>query len=161
MEGGTGLSLPELPMTSNRLLVWICLTKQSWGWPGAGCGLVGPVLSAQHCGAWLAFALKDQNWQLHHWHPVRFTLSTRDRREGVWRSQGDHYAACNVVPHDRFAGGLVMVCQNVFEFSPLKVDDFYFHQTMGRPFIPNMIPSISINPHPARFFFFSLRSDVF
>ncbi len=62
--------------------------------------LVGPVLTARHRGARLAFAIEHQNWQVHHWRPVlftdesRFTLSTCDRRERVWRSCGECYAAC-------------------------------------------------------------------
>ena len=77
--------------------------------------VVGPVLTAQHRGARLAFAQEHQNWQVRHWRPVlftdesRFTLSTCDRRERVWRRQGERYAACNVVQHDRFGGGSVMV----------------------------------------------------
>ena len=39
----------------------------------------------------------------------RFTRSTCDRRERVWRRQGERYAACNIVQHDRFGGGSVMV----------------------------------------------------
>ncbi len=47
--------------------------------------LVGPVLTAHHRGARLAFAIENQNWQVCHWHPIlftdesRFTLSTCDR----------------------------------------------------------------------------------
>src|SRR4029434_10043444 len=73
------------------------------------------VLTAQHRGARLAFAIEHQNWHVRHWRPVlftdesRFTLSTCDRRERVWRSQGERYAACNIVQHDRFGGGSVMV----------------------------------------------------
>ncbi|TWW56335.1 hypothetical protein D4764_08G0003220 [Takifugu flavidus] len=61
-------------------------------------------------------AVEDhQNWQLCHWHPVlfteesRFNLSTCDRRERVWRCCGERYAACNIIQHDRFGGGSVMV----------------------------------------------------
>ena len=77
--------------------------------------VVCPVLTAQHRGARLAFAIEHQNWHVRHWRPVlftdesRFTLSTCDRRERVWRSQGERYAACNIVQHDRFGGGSVMV----------------------------------------------------
>ena len=65
--------------------------------------VVCPVLTAQHRGARLAFAIEHQNWHVRHWRPVlftdesRFTLSTCDRRERVWRSQGERYAACNIV----------------------------------------------------------------
>ena len=77
--------------------------------------LVGPVLTARHRGARLAFAIEHQNWQVHHWRSVlftdesRFTLNTCDRRERVWRSRGERYAACNIVQHDRFGGGSLMV----------------------------------------------------
>ena len=77
--------------------------------------VVCPVLTAQHRGARLAFAIEHQNWHVRHWRPVlftdesRFTLSTCDRRERVWRSQGGRYAACNIVQHDRFGGGSVIV----------------------------------------------------
>ena len=77
--------------------------------------LVGPVLTAQHRAARLAFAREHQNWQVRHWRPVlftdesRFTLSTCDRRERVWRRRGERYAACNIIQHDRFGGGSVMV----------------------------------------------------
>uniref|UniRef100_A0A674MKA9 Transposase Tc1-like domain-containing protein n=1 Tax=Takifugu rubripes TaxID=31033 RepID=A0A674MKA9_TAKRU len=77
--------------------------------------VVGPVLTAQHRGARLAFAQEHQNWQVRHWRPVLFTdeswftLSTCDRRERVWRRQGERYAACNAVQHDGFGGGSVMV----------------------------------------------------
>lgn len=33
-------------------------------------------------------------------HESRFTLSTRDRREGVWRHYGERYAFCNIIQHD-------------------------------------------------------------
>uniref|UniRef100_A0A674PDQ2 Transposase Tc1-like domain-containing protein n=1 Tax=Takifugu rubripes TaxID=31033 RepID=A0A674PDQ2_TAKRU len=81
--------------------------------------VVGPVLTAQHRGARLAFAEEHQNWQVRHWRPVLFkdesgfTLSTcdsdSDSDSEVWRRQGERYAACNVVQHDRFGGGSVMV----------------------------------------------------
>ncbi|KAJ8349712.1 hypothetical protein SKAU_G00248420 [Synaphobranchus kaupii] len=77
--------------------------------------VVGPVLTAQHRAARLAFAREHQNWQVRHWRPVlftdesRFTLSTCDRRERVWRRHGERYAACNIIQHDRFGCGSVMV----------------------------------------------------
>ncbi len=48
---------------------------------------VGPVLTARHRGARLAFAIEHQKWQVRHWRPVlftdenRFTLSTYNRCE--------------------------------------------------------------------------------
>lgn len=41
--------------------------------------LVGPVLTAQHFAARLAFAREHQNWQIHHWYPVLFTDESRFR----------------------------------------------------------------------------------
>ncbi|KAJ8332481.1 hypothetical protein SKAU_G00422700 [Synaphobranchus kaupii] len=77
--------------------------------------LVGPLVTAQHRAARLAFSREHQNWQVRHWRPVlftdesRFTLSTCDRRERVWRRRGESYAACNIIQHDQFGGGSVMV----------------------------------------------------
>ncbi len=77
--------------------------------------LVGPVLTAWHHGARLEFAIIHQNWQVCPWRSVlftnetRFTLSTCERCERVWRSCGECYAACNIVQHDRSGGGSVMV----------------------------------------------------
>jgi len=81
--------------------------------------LVGPVLTARHRGAQLAFAIQHQNWQVRHSCPVlftdesRFTLSTCDRRERVWRSRGERYAACNIIQHDWFSGGSVIVWRGI------------------------------------------------
>ncbi|KAI3355232.1 hypothetical protein L3Q82_018089 [Scortum barcoo] len=36
----------------------------------------------------------------------RFTLSTCDRRDRVWRRRGERSAACNILQHDRFGSGL-------------------------------------------------------
>ena len=60
--------------------------------------VAGPVLTAQHLGARLAFAREHQNWQVLHWCLVlftdesRFTLSTCDGRERVWRRQGERFS---------------------------------------------------------------------
>ncbi|KAL0152518.1 hypothetical protein M9458_052241 [Cirrhinus mrigala] len=76
---------------------------------------VGVVLTAKHCAGRLAFAREHQDWQIRHWRPVlftdesRFTLSTRDRRDRVWRRRGERSAACNILQHDRFGSGPVMV----------------------------------------------------
>uniref|UniRef100_A0A8C7SD56 Tc1-like transposase DDE domain-containing protein n=1 Tax=Oncorhynchus mykiss TaxID=8022 RepID=A0A8C7SD56_ONCMY len=76
---------------------------------------VGVVLTAQHRAGRLAFAREHQDWQIRRWHPVlftdvsRFTLSTCDRRDRVWRRRGECSAACNILKHDRFGGGSVMV----------------------------------------------------
>lgn len=76
---------------------------------------VGVVLTAQHHAGRLAFAREHQDWQIRHWRPVlftdesRLTLSTCDRRDRVWRRRGERSAACNILQHDRFGGGSVMV----------------------------------------------------
>uniref|UniRef100_A0A8C7F5Z9 Transposase n=1 Tax=Oncorhynchus kisutch TaxID=8019 RepID=A0A8C7F5Z9_ONCKI len=76
---------------------------------------VGVVLTAQHRAGHLAFAREHQDLQICHWRPVlftdesRFTLSTCDRRDRVWRRRGECSAACNILQHDRFGGGSVMV----------------------------------------------------
>uniref|UniRef100_A0A8C5Q6F5 Transposase n=1 Tax=Leptobrachium leishanense TaxID=445787 RepID=A0A8C5Q6F5_9ANUR len=76
---------------------------------------VGVVLKTQHRAGRLAFAREHQDWQLRHWRPVlftnesSFTLSTCDRRDRVWRSHGERSAACNILQHDRFGSGSVMV----------------------------------------------------
>ncbi|KAI4889890.1 hypothetical protein NFI96_023914 [Prochilodus magdalenae] len=73
------------------------------------------VLTAQHRAGRLAFARKHQDWQILHWRPVlftdesRFTLSTCDRRDRVGRCRGERSAACNILQHDRFGSGSVMV----------------------------------------------------
>ncbi len=106
MQGGTGWALSEpYKMTSRRPLVWMSQTIRNRLHEGclrAWRPLVGPVLTGRHRGARLAFALEHQNWQVRHWHPVlftdesRFTLSTCDRCERVWRSRGERYAAWNI-----------------------------------------------------------------
>ncbi|KAI4901847.1 hypothetical protein NFI96_010436 [Prochilodus magdalenae] len=76
---------------------------------------MGVVLTAQHRAGRLAFAREHQDWQIRHWCPVlftdesRFTLSTCDRRDRVWRRRGERSAACNILQHDRFGSGSVMV----------------------------------------------------
>ncbi|KAI4879945.1 hypothetical protein NFI96_000568 [Prochilodus magdalenae] len=81
----------------------------------ARCPVVGPVLTGQHRRARLAFATEHQNWQIRHRRLVLFTdesrfyLSTCDRRDRLWRCGGECYPACNIIQHDRFGGGSVMV----------------------------------------------------
>lgn len=53
--------------------------------------------------------------QNYHWRPAlftdenRFTQSTGDRCERVWRSHGDRYVVCNKVQHEGFDHGSLMV----------------------------------------------------
>ncbi|KAI4892846.1 hypothetical protein NFI96_004930 [Prochilodus magdalenae] len=76
---------------------------------------MGVVLTAQHLAGRLAFAREHQDWQICHWRPVlftdksRFTLSTCDGRDRVWRCCGERSSACNILQHDRFGSGSVMV----------------------------------------------------
>ncbi|KAI3357866.1 hypothetical protein L3Q82_016261, partial [Scortum barcoo] len=47
--------------------------------------------------------------RLHEGDESRFTLSTCDRRDRVWRRRGERSAACNILQHDQFGSGSVMV----------------------------------------------------
>ena len=72
-------------------------------------------LTAAHRAARLQFAQDHRNWQLRHWRPVlftdesRYTLSSCDGRDRTWRRVGERYQPDNIVEHDRFGGGSVMV----------------------------------------------------
>uniref|UniRef100_A0A8C8JU24 Transposase n=1 Tax=Oncorhynchus tshawytscha TaxID=74940 RepID=A0A8C8JU24_ONCTS len=76
---------------------------------------VGVVLTDQHRAGRLAFAKEHQDWQIRHWRPVlftdesRFTRSTCDRRDRVWRRRVERSAPFNILQHDRFGGGSAMV----------------------------------------------------
>ena len=71
----------------------------------------GPVLTAQHHAVRFNFVRKHQNWQSRHWRLVllieesSFTESTNDRRDMVWRPQGESYADSNIVEVERYDGG--------------------------------------------------------
>ena len=89
--------------------------QTSWGWPQ---GATSCSVPCAHCPApWSSIGICYRTPELAcpplaPWlftDESRFTLSTCDRRERVWRSQGERYAACNIVQHDRFGGGSVMV----------------------------------------------------
>ncbi|KAI4896781.1 hypothetical protein NFI96_020094, partial [Prochilodus magdalenae] len=77
--------------------------------------VVGPVLTGQHHRARFTFATEHQNWQNRHRCLVLFTdesrfyLSTCDSCDRLWRCCGECYAACNIIQHDWFGGGSVMV----------------------------------------------------
>ncbi|KAI4889351.1 hypothetical protein NFI96_010279 [Prochilodus magdalenae] len=77
--------------------------------------VVGPVFTGHHRRARLASATEHQNWQISHRPLVLFTdesrfyLSTCDRRDRLWRRHGEYYAGCNIIQHDWFSGGSVMV----------------------------------------------------
>ena len=79
------------------------------------CSFVGLILTRRHRVARRAFAREHQSWQVRHWRPVlfsdesRFNLSGSYGRVGVWRSTGECYHACNIVQHNRFGGGSVVV----------------------------------------------------
>ena len=53
-----------------------------------------------------AITREHQNSQVRDWCPIlfsdesRFTLSTCDRRERVWRHRGERYAACNIIQQE-------------------------------------------------------------
>ncbi|KAI4883806.1 hypothetical protein NFI96_002423 [Prochilodus magdalenae] len=60
----------------------------------------------------LDFATEHQNWQIRlvlFTDESRFHLSTCERRDRLWRRRGECCAACNIIQHDWFGGGSVMV----------------------------------------------------
>lgn len=77
-------------LTYRRPMVWISLAKQS------EIGFMKVSILQ-----WALCSLPNR--QVHHWRPVlvtddsRLTLSTSDRHGRVWKSHGEHYAACNIV----------------------------------------------------------------
>ncbi len=79
----------------------------------------GICAQVQYGAARLAFASEHQNQQVHYWRPVlftdenKFTLSTRDRCERVWRCCGECYAVCKIFQHEWFGSGSVMVCGGI------------------------------------------------
>ena len=76
---------------------------------------VGVVLTPRHRQARLAWVRQFRRWNNQQWASVLFTDESRyvldmlDRRRRVWRRHGERYANCNVVQHDRYKGGSVMV----------------------------------------------------
>lgn len=74
-----------------------------------------PPLTRAHRRARLNFSREHAHWQLRHWTPVlftnesRFCLSTSDRRARVWRARGTRFQEANLVEHDSYGGGSVMV----------------------------------------------------
>uniref|UniRef100_A0AAY5L5E7 Tc1-like transposase DDE domain-containing protein n=1 Tax=Esox lucius TaxID=8010 RepID=A0AAY5L5E7_ESOLU len=79
--------------------------------------LVGPVLTAHHCAARLAFTREHRNWQVHHWHPVLFTDESRFTLTDVkslWRRCGESYAASNIIQHDQFCIRSVMTWGGIY-----------------------------------------------
>ena len=77
--------------------------------------VIAPVLTIQHRRARLEYARDHLNWRLPQWSNVlftdesRFMISTCDRRVRVWRRTGERYHEANVIEHNRFGGGGIMV----------------------------------------------------
>ncbi|KAL0152685.1 hypothetical protein M9458_052408 [Cirrhinus mrigala] len=93
-------------MTSSRPQMCMCLLRNRLheGGMRARHPQVGVVLTAQHRAGRLAFAREHQDWQIRHWCPVLFTDKSRFTCDGRERS-----VACNIIQHDRFGSGSVMV----------------------------------------------------
>ena len=76
---------------------------------------IRPRLTAQHRRLRLDFSRNHVNWRLHNWQSVlftdesRFTVSSNDRRNRVWRGPGERFHAENIVETARFGDGSVMV----------------------------------------------------
>ena len=75
----------------------------------------GPLLTRRHRRLRLQFAREHLNWQVEDWTRIlfsdesRFSLFFNDRRNMVFRRQGERYAQCNIVGTVSFGGGSVMV----------------------------------------------------
>lgn len=75
----------------------------------------GPRLTAAHRRARLAFAREHVNWQQADWRRILFTDESRflmrgnDRRERVYRRNGERFAQCNFAQTDSFGGGSIMI----------------------------------------------------
>ncbi|KAI4899955.1 hypothetical protein NFI96_026550 [Prochilodus magdalenae] len=101
--------------------------------------VVGPVLTAQHRRARLAFATEHQNWQIRHRRLVlstdesSFYLSTCDRRDRLWRCRGECYAAYNIIQHDWFGGGA--------EYRVYSREQLLALRPMGRSGVVQTIPA--------------------
>ena len=69
----------------------------------------------QHRQNRLEWCIEHRTWTLQQWANVLFTYESRfcldfnDGRIRVWRRSGERYADANVVEHDRYRGGSVMV----------------------------------------------------
>jgi len=75
----------------------------------------GPILTRAYRIQRLEFTENHLNWKMCDWESVLFTHESRfhllscDRRVRVWRRPGEWYADCNMMEHDRFGGGSIMV----------------------------------------------------
>ena len=76
---------------------------------------VGPILTARHRRARLAWARAHLRWRRNDWASAlftdesRFNLRRSDGRARVYRRQGEHFHDACVVENDRFGGGSVMI----------------------------------------------------
>lgn len=76
---------------------------------------VRPVLTRAHRAARLAWARRHLPWTRQQWARVLFTDESRfarsfhDGRTRVWRRQGERYHDVNVMTHDHFGGGSLLV----------------------------------------------------
>ena len=74
-----------------------------------------PILIRRHRRDRLEFADEHLQWNRDQWNGVlfsdetKFNISNNDRRVRVWRRAGERYADCNIVEHDHYGGGSVMV----------------------------------------------------
>ena len=76
---------------------------------------VGIPLTHRHRQARVDWARAHRQWRQRQWNQVlfsdesRFNLSFADGRRWVWRRVGERFDAANVMQHDRYGGGSVMI----------------------------------------------------
>ena len=76
---------------------------------------IGPILTRAYRIQRLEFREIHLNWEMRDCESVLFTnesrfhLSSCDIRVRVWRRPGERYTDCNILEHDRYGGGSIMV----------------------------------------------------
>ena len=171
------MKMKHCPFPTKLLAAW------HWGtdfWPNCHsselkywCPFFCLILTRHHRAAWRMIAIEHQNWQARLWRSVlftdesRFNLSGSNGWVGIWRSTRGCYQACNIVQHDRFGCGSVMVWGGIslewrtdlHVLTRGKLTCAWYRDEILRPIVrpgagavrPGFLPSHNnVQPHVAR-----------